>query len=87
MNNLYITELGQLLASLIEPVESIIGTAMPLEARQKIIETGFFRPIEDEIIGAWFARFVSVRTELLEIIRRVDVLAPIPLSSISTNLH
>ena len=87
MEDSRIGELGALLESLLEPVDAAIHGAMPQKQRQEVIDAGFFRPAENEHIAAWFARFVSLRTELLDIIRCVDELAPVRLRHISTLLH
>ena len=45
------------------------------EMLQKIVDRGDLRPAEDEALGYWFARFLSVRDSLWSVIEDVlDVL-------------
>ena len=87
MEDSRITELGALLESLLEPVDAVIEEAMSQEQRQEIIDAGLFRPAENEYLAAWFARLVSLRSELLDVIRCVDEMAPVRLRKISKKLH
>jgi len=56
------------LFSLQQPVDELVTTALSAEARAEIINTSNFRPSQDEMIGRWFARTLSIREELWQII-------------------
>lgn len=65
-----VEQTAQLLESLLEPVEEVLETALNAEQRAEIIASSHFRPSQDEAIGQWFAKTLSIREELLEIIYR-----------------
>ena len=56
------------LNSLQQPADEIITNALSAEARAEIVKTSIFRPTQDEIVGRWFARTLSIREELWQII-------------------
>jgi len=60
---------------LLEAADQLQNDAPPKSQLQSIISRGEFRPAEDEAIGFWFARFLTVRESLWLVIE--DVLAVI----------
>jgi hypothetical protein len=60
---------------LLEAADQLQNDAPPKSQLQSIISHGEFRPAEDEAIGFWFARFLTVRESLWVVIE--DVLAVI----------
>jgi len=61
-------ELRLSLASLEPAVESLCGESAPREAVRESAQRGYFRPEEEESLRAWFARFLSVREGLWQVI-------------------
>lgn len=65
---------------LIEAASRLQDDAPSESQLQAIIERGEFRPSEDEAIGFWFARFLSVRENLWNIIHDVQTILSGPAS-------
>jgi uncharacterized protein YycO len=63
--------LSNTMKGLILAAEELERDAMSPSALQAIIRRGDFRPEEDEEIGYWFARFISVRESLWDVIEDV----------------
>ncbi len=63
-----IHETTKILESLLDPIEEVISGALTEQDRNEIISSQHFRPSQDEAIGNWFARVLSIREELLQII-------------------
>ena len=66
------------LKSLADAVRSLMAAeaalrkdAPPQERLDAIVKRGEFRPVEDEAIGFWFARFLSVREDLRAVVDEV----------------
>ncbi len=60
--------LSDTIRGLIEAAEELEQDAPPQSLLAKIVERGAFRPAEDEAIGFWFARFLSIRASLWAVI-------------------
>ncbi len=60
--------LSDTIKGLIEAVEELERDSPPESLLDKIIERGALRPAEDEAIGFWFARFLSIRESLWAVI-------------------
>jgi hypothetical protein len=67
--------LSDTIRGLLEAADQLQNDAPPKSQLQSIISRGEFRPAEDEAIGFWFARFLTVRESLWVVIE--DVLAVI----------
>jgi hypothetical protein len=63
--------LSNTMKGLIIAAEELERDAMDASALQAIVRRGEFRPEEDEAIGYWFARFLSVRESLWDVIEDV----------------
>lgn len=63
--------LSDTIRGLITAVDELELGAPAVEELQTIIQRGEFRPSEDESIGYWFARFLSVRESLWTVIEDV----------------
>lgn len=63
--------LSDTIRGLIVAAEELERDAMSPEELQTITRRGEFRPDEDEAIGYWFARFLSVRESLWDVIEDV----------------
>ncbi len=60
--------LSDTIKGLIEAADELERDSPPDSLLAKIIERGALRPAEDEAIGFWFARFLSVRESLWAVI-------------------
>jgi histone H3/H4 len=60
--------LSDTIRGLIEASDALEKDAPPQSLLTKIIERGAFRPAEDEAVGFWFARFLSIRESLWAVI-------------------
>ena len=56
---------------LLQATDELVADALPEAEVEKIIARGKLRPAEDEALGFWFARFLSVRDTLWEVIEDV----------------
>jgi uncharacterized protein YycO len=65
--------LSDTMRGLIEAASQLQNDAPSASQLEAIVERGEFRPAEDEAIGFWFARFLSIRESLWAVI--ADVLA------------
>ena len=63
--------LSDTIRGLIVAADDLEQDAMSVAALDEIIRRGEFRPDEDEAIGYWFARFLSVRESLWDVIEDV----------------
>ncbi len=63
--------LSDTIKGLIEAASQLQNDAPTESQLQRIIARGAFRPAEDEAIGFWFARFLSVRESLWAVIEEV----------------
>lgn len=63
--------LSDTMRGLIAAADDLEKDAMSAAELEKIIRRGEFRPDEDEAIGYWFARFLSVRESLWDVIEDV----------------
>jgi hypothetical protein len=68
---------------LLEAVASLHEDAPSTAQLKIIVKRGDFRPSEDEAIGFWFARFLTVREELWSVIDEVLVAIDKPLDAVS----
>ncbi|MDH3441278.1 MAG: YiiX/YebB-like N1pC/P60 family cysteine hydrolase [Gammaproteobacteria bacterium] len=66
-----LARLSDSIRGLLEAAKSLHDDAPSPEQLDAIIERGDFRPAEDEAIGFWFARFLTVREELWSVINEV----------------
>jgi uncharacterized protein YycO len=66
---------------LIEAASQLQKDAPPKSQLDKIVARGEFRPTEDEAIGFWFARFLSVRESLWTVIEDVRIILDGPPNS------
>ena len=76
--------LADTIRGLLDAVTLLQDDAPPEDQLQAIIERGEFRPAEDEAIGFWFARFLSVRLSLWSVIKDVRATLDKPTSAIQT---
>jgi hypothetical protein len=67
---------------LIEAASQLQKDAPPKSQLDKIVARGEFRPTEDEAIGFWFARFLSVRESLWTVIEDVQIILDGPPNSV-----
>ena len=63
--------LSNTMKGLIVAAEELERDAMDATTLQAIVRRGEFRPEEDEAIGYWFARFLSIRESLWDVIEDV----------------
>ena len=63
--------LSDTIRGLIEAADALERDAPPETLLAKIVERGAFRPSEDEAVGFWFARFLSIRASLWAVIEEV----------------
>lgn len=68
-----VTNLSETIRGLLQAVDEIERDAPRQSLLNEIVERGEFRPSEDEAIGFWFARFLSIRESLWSVVE--DVLA------------
>lgn len=76
--------LSDTIRGLLEAVPQLLDDAPSESQLQAIIQRGEFRPTEDEAIGFWFARFLSVRLSLWSVIEDVRTTLDKPTSTIQT---
>jgi hypothetical protein len=74
--------LSDTISGLIEAASRLQEDAPAKLQLDEIVERGEFRPIEDEAIGFWFARFLSVRESLWAVIEEVRVVLDEPANSV-----
>ena len=63
--------LGDSIRGLQEAVDALHSDAPSTAELEEIVARGNFRPAEDEAIGIWFARLLSVRLSLWEVIDEI----------------
>ena len=73
MGTAVLDTLSETMRGLIEAASQLQDDALSEAQLQAIVTRGDFRPAEDEAIGFWFARYLSVRESLWAVIE--DVLA------------
>ena len=66
-----LARLATRIAGLIEASEQLVADAPDRATLDAIVAHGEFRPAEDEAIGFWFARFLTVRENLWSVINAV----------------
>ena len=69
--NAALPTLGENIRGLIDAAEQVSNDAPPRAQLEAIIARGEFRPAEDESIGFWFARFLTARDNLWDVINDV----------------
>ena len=74
--------LSETIKGLIEAASQLQKDAPPKAQLDEIIARGAFRPAEDEAIGFWFARFLSVRESLWAVIEEVLVVLDKPSNAV-----
>jgi len=74
--------LSDTMKGLIEAASQLQKDAPPKSQLDKIVARGEFRPTEDEAIGFWFARFLSVRESLWTVIEDVRIILDGPPNSV-----
>jgi len=74
--------LSDTIQGLIEAASQLKEDAPPKAQLDEIIARGAFRPDEDEAIGFWFARFLSVRESLWAVIEEALVVLDNPPSAV-----
>jgi hypothetical protein len=79
------TTLSNTMRALIEAAEQIEADAPSAGDLQAIVRRGDFRPEEDEAIGYWFARFLSIRESLWDVIEDVYNVLDKPVTDIESN--
>lgn len=60
--------LGETIRGLIDAADQLQVDALPRSQLDGVVSRGEFRPAEDEAIGFWFARFLTVRDNLWNLI-------------------
>jgi uncharacterized protein YycO len=65
-------KLSDTIRGLIEAASQLQNDAPPQALIEKIVARGEFRPSEDEAIGFWFARFLSIRESLWAVVEDVQ---------------
>jgi len=79
------TTLSDSMRALIEAAQQIEADAPSTSELQAVIERGDFRPEEDEAIGYWFARFLSIRESLWDVIEDVYDFLDKPVADIDSD--
>ena len=79
------TTLSNTMRALIEATEQVETDAPSAGDLQVIIQRGDFRPEEDEAIGYWFARFLSIRESLWDVIEDVYDILDKPVADIESD--
>ncbi len=74
--------LSDTMKGLVEAASQLQQDAPPKSQLDKIVARGEFRPTEDEAIGFWFARFLSVRESLWTVIEDVQIILDGPPDSV-----
>ena len=77
--------LGSTIRGLHKAVSQVRDDAPSESQLESIIQRGEFRPAEDEAIGFWFARFLSVRLSLWSVIEDVRTTLDKPTNAIQTD--
>ena len=75
--------LGKTIRGLIDAADQLQDDAPPRSQLEEIVARGEFRPAEDEAIGFWFARFLTVRDNLWNVINDVRTILYNPAEPIS----
>lgn len=70
------------LLALADAVPELIEDALSLEERQAAVARGALRPDEDERVGYWFSRFLTLREDLWELLGDMDDEVKVPLRDI-----
>jgi len=79
-----LVKLSNTIAGLIDAATQLEADAPTRQDIEAIIEHGEFRPAEDEAIGFWFARFLTVRDNLWHVINNVQVCLHKPASQVES---
>ena len=66
-----LTRLAGDIEGLLDAASQLIADAPTADELGKIVDRGEFRPSEDEVIGYWFARFLTIRESLWQVIHEV----------------
>ena len=75
--------LSETIRGLINAADQLRDDAPPRSQLEEIVARGEFRPAEDEAIGFWFARFLTVRDNLWDVINDVRTILYNPAEPIS----
>jgi len=70
------------LLALADAVPELIGDALSAEDRKAAVERGALRPEEDDRVGYWFSRFLTLREDLWELLGEMDDDVKVPLTKI-----
>ncbi len=70
------------LLALADAVPDLIADALSPEERQAAIARGGLRPEEDDRVGYWFSRFLTLREDLWELLGDMDDDVKVPLAKI-----
>ena len=73
-----LTTLSGTVRGLVEAAGELAQDAPSRAQLEEIVARGEFRPSEDEAIGFWFARFLSIRESLWSVVDAVDVVLDSP---------
>lgn len=73
-----LTTLRETVRGLIEAANQLAQDAPSTAELEQIIARGEFRPSEDEAIGFWFARFLTIREGLWSVVDGVNVILDTP---------
>ena len=72
MNTSELEYISETVRGLVEAASNLGNDAPSTSDLSAIVARGEFRPVEDEAIGFWFARFLSIRESLWAVIQDVD---------------
>lgn len=75
--------LSETIRGLINAADQLRDDAPPRSQLEEIVARGDFRPAEDEAIGFWFARFLTVRDNLWNVINDVRTVLDNPADPVS----
>ena len=81
------TALVESVTGLIEAVATLIDDAPSAGDLREIIANGFFRPAQNETLAHWFARFLTQREALWDVIDQVDSAIDVPLQHLRSDAH
>lgn len=77
--------LGETITGLIDAADQLQEDAPPRSLLEDVVARGEFRPSEDEAIGFWFARFLTVRDNLWDLIKDVRTILYDPAEPVSND--
>ncbi|MEM7082171.1 MAG: YiiX/YebB-like N1pC/P60 family cysteine hydrolase [Pseudomonadota bacterium] len=75
------------LLALCDAVPALVADALPADARAAAMARGALSPEEDERVGYWFSRFLTLREDLWELLDEMDEEVPVPLKQIEQHAH